>query len=454
MNIAVFGTGYVGLVQGAVLADAGHNVICVDIDEEKVEGLKKGIVHIYEPGLESIVIDGYDQGRLHFTSDAQEAVENSEIIFIAVGTPPDEDGSADLQYVLAVAETIGAHMDGHKLVVNKSTVPVGTADKVEERINKVLQRRSATFSFDVLSNPEFLKEGDAVNDCKRPDRIVIGTSSAEAEAKMRELYAPFNRNHDKIICMSVRSAELTKYAANCMLATKISFMNEMANLSERLGADIEEIRHGIGSDSRIGYSFIYPGAGYGGSCFPKDVQALIRTANSLNYPSRILQAVEDVNEAQKRHLLELIDRHYGEENSTARLDGKTFAVWGLSFKPQTDDVREATSRVVMEGLWDRGAKVQAYDPEAMEEIQRIYGDRGDLSLAGTKEEALKSADALIICTEWKHFWAPDFEELHERVGDHVIFDGRNIYDPEKIKAHGFDYYGIGRGLSVSGNQVQ
>ena len=453
MNIAVFGTGYVGLVQGAVLADAGHKVICVDIDVEKIEGLKQGIVHIYEPGLESLVVSAYDQGQLQFTTNAQEAVEDSEIIFIAVGTPPDEDGSADLTYVLEVAETIGMHMNTAKLVVNKSTVPVGTADKVEARIKDVLQRRAVEFQFDVLSNPEFLKEGDAVNDCKRPDRIVVGTTSASAEAKMRELYAPFNRNHDKLICMSVRSAELTKYAANCMLATKISFMNEMANLAERLGADIEEIRHGIGSDSRIGYSFIYPGAGYGGSCFPKDVQALIRTANSLEYPSRILEAVEAVNAHQKRHLLELVDRHYAGQDSEANLTGKTIAVWGLSFKPQTDDVREATSRVVLEGLWHRGASVQAYDPEAMEEIQRIYGDRADLSLAGTKEEALKGADALVICTEWKHFWSPDFNELHEKISDRVIFDGRNIYDPEKVKALGFDYYGIGRGLSIVGNKT-
>ena len=454
MNIAIFGTGYVGLVQGAVLADAGHNVICVDIDEDKVEGLKKGIVHIYEPGLESLVITGFDAGRLHFTTDAQEAVEDSNTIFIAVGTPPDEDGSADLQYVLEVAETIGVHMNGYKTVVNKSTVPVGTADKVDDRIKSVLARRGADFDFDVVSNPEFLKEGAAVNDCKRPDRIVVGTTSARAEAKMREIYAPFNRNHDKIINMSVRSAELTKYAANCMLATKISFMNEMSNLAERLGADIEEIRHGIGSDTRIGYSFIYPGAGYGGSCFPKDVQALIKTANALEYPSRILQAVEQVNEHQKRHLLELVDLYYGKQDSTASLGGKTFAVWGLSFKPQTDDVREATSRVVLEGLWQRGARVRAYDPEAMQETQRIYGDREDLALCGTKEEALKGVDALIICTEWNHFWSPNFDEMHEKIGDRVIFDGRNIYDPEKVKALGFAYYGIGRGLSITNNQIQ
>jgi len=454
MNIAVFGTGYVGLVQGAVLADAGHHVICVDIDEDKIEGLKNGIVHIYEPGLESLVVAGYEQGQLHFTTNAQEAVENSDTLFIAVGTPPDDDGSADLQYVLKVAETIGNHMNGYRLVVNKSTVPVGTADKVNEQIKSVLRQRNTDFDFDVVSNPEFLKEGAAVNDCKRPDRIVIGTSSARARVKMRELYAPFNRNHDKMIYMSVRSAELTKYAANCMLATKISFMNEMANLAERLGADIEEIRHGIGSDSRIGYSFIYPGAGYGGSCFPKDVQALIRTANALDYPSRILQAVEAVNEHQKGHLLELIDRFYSNEGSANNLDGKTIAVWGLAFKPQTDDVREATNRVVLEGLWQRGARVRAFDPAAMQETQRIYGDRDDLALCGTKEEALKGVDALVICTEWKQFWSPDYNEMLTKIGDRVIFDGRNIYDPENMQTLGFSYYGIGRGLSIANNEIQ
>jgi UDPglucose 6-dehydrogenase len=449
MKVAVFGTGYVGLVQGAVLADAGHSLVCVDINAEKVENLKNGIIPIYEPGLESLVKDGIALGRLHFTCDAGEAIEDSDIIFIAVGTPPDEDGSADLQYVLAVAETIALHMKRYKIVVNKSTVPVGTADKVKAKIKSVLVERGVDYEFDVVSNPEFLKEGAAVNDCKRPDRIVIGTTSLRAEDTMRELYAPFNRNHDKVIAMSVRSAELTKYAANCMLATKISFMNEMANLAERLGADIEEVRHGIGSDSRIGYSFIYPGAGYGGSCFPKDVQALIRTARSLEYPSRILDAVESVNDQQKGRLLELIDQHYSGLNPEGNLGAKTFALWGLSFKPQTDDVREATSRVVMEGLWLRGASVQAYDPEAMNEIQRIYGNRDDLHLCDSKEVALEGADALIICTEWKHFWAPDFDELYDRLGDRAIFDGRNIYDPPKVKELGFAYYGIGRGLSVS-----
>jgi UDPglucose 6-dehydrogenase len=452
MKVAVFGAGYVGLVQAAVLADAGHSLVCIDVDTEKVENLNKGIIPFYEPQLEPLVKEVIALDRLQFSCSAEDAIGDSDVIFIAVGTPSDEDGSADLQYVLAVAETIARHMNGYKIVVNKSTVPVGTADKVQDKIKKGLDKRQVDYEFDVVSNPEFLKEGAAVNDCKRPDRIVIGTTSVRAEDTMRELYAPFNRNHDKVILMGVRSAELTKYAANCMLATKISFMNEMANLAERLGADIEEVRLGIGSDSRIGYSFIYPGAGYGGSCFPKDVQALIRTAKSLDYPSRILDAVENVNERQKRHLLELIDQHYSDLNATERLDARTFAVWGLAFKPQTDDVREATSRVVMEGLWQRGAKVQAYDPEAMEEIQRIYGSREDLRLCGTKEAALEGADALIICTEWKHFWAPDFDQLHDKLGDRAIFDGRNIYDPHKVKELGFAYYGIGRGLSVSRDQ--
>ncbi len=453
MKLAVFGTGYVGLVQGAVLADAGHHIICVDVDREKVEKLKQGVIPIYEPGLESLVRENYTLGRLRFTTEAKEAVINSDIIFIAVGTPPDEDGSADLKYVLSVAETIATHMNGDKVVVNKSTVPVGTADKVRDKMNTVLAERKATFNFDVVSNPEFLKEGAAVYDCKRPDRIVIGTTSEKAEEMMRELYAPFNRNHDKIILMSVRSAELTKYASNCMLATKISFMNEMANLAERLGADIEEVRQGIGSDSRIGYSFIYPGAGYGGSCFPKDVQALIRTAQSLDYSSQILNAVEAVNNAQKRRLLELIDRHYSNLNQGQDLKGKTFAIWGLSFKPQTDDMREATSRVVMEGLWERGAKVQAYDPEAMDETRRIYGDRTDLSLCDTREAAIEGADTLVVCTEWKHFWTPDFDGLYEQLADRAIFDGRNIYDPVKMKQLGFAYYGIGRGLSLEGSEI-
>jgi UDPglucose 6-dehydrogenase len=446
MKIAVFGTGYVGLVQGAVLADAGHQVICVDVDAAKIDRLRQGSIPIFEPGLEPMVKETVAQGRLLFTTDAAEAINKASVLFIAVGTPPDEDGSADLQYVLKVAQTIGEHMTEYKVVLNKSTVPVGTADKVARKIQDTLDSRGASIPCDVVSNPEFLKEGAAVNDCKRPDRIIIGTESERAEKILRELYAPFNRNHDKVIVMSPRSAELTKYAANCMLATKISFMNEMANLAERLGADIEEVRIGIGSDPRIGYAFIYPGAGYGGSCFPKDVKALIKTASTLEYDSRILNAVEIVNNRQKQRLLDFIDHHYG----SAGIAGKTFALWGLAFKPQTDDMREATSRVVMEGLWQRGARVQAYDPEAMNETQRIYGSRDDLLLCGTKESALRGADGLILCTEWKHFWTPDFDEMVSLLAEPVIFDGRNIYDPEKMREQGIAYYGIGRGLSVTG----
>lgn len=453
MKIAVFGTGYVGLVQGAVLADAGHRVICVDVDSAKIENIKQGLIPIFEPGLERLVSENYSLGRLHFTTDGKQAVVESDIIFVAVGTPPDEDGSADISHVLNVAETIGKNMNAYKVVVNKSTVPVGTADKVRNKINAVLAESQASFEFDVVSNPEFLKEGAAVDDCKRPDRIVIGTTSKKAEELMRELYAPFNRNHDKIILMSVRSAELTKYASNGMLATKISFMNEMANLAELLGADIEEVRQGIGADSRIGYSFIYAGAGYGGSCFPKDVRALIRTAQSLDYPVQILNAVESVNDAQKHRLLELIDRYYSSSKNAGDLNGKTFAIWGLAFKPETDDMREATSRVVMEGLWQRGAKVQAYDPEAMDEARRLYAQRDDLVLCESKEAALKGADALIICTEWKHFWAPEFDDLHAQLNDRAIFDGRNIYDPDKMKQLGFAYYGIGRGQSCVENEI-
>lgn len=451
MKISVFGTGYVGLVQGAVLADAGHHVICIDVDQRKVDQLKQGVIPIYEPGLETIVRECQTLGTLTFTTDSKPAVEASDILFIAVGTPSDEDGSADLKHVLVVAETIATHMNNYKIVVNKSTVPVGTADRVKQKISSVLNERGEDFDFDVVSNPEFLKEGAAVNDCKRPDRIIIGTDSDKAESAMRELYVPFNRNHDKVMVMGVRSAELTKYAANCMLATKISFMNEMANLAERLGADIEEVRLGIGSDSRIGYSFIYPGAGYGGSCFPKDVKAMIHTAGGLDYEPRILNAVEAVNYSQKRHLLDLIKTHYAGQSASS-LVGKTFALWGLAFKPQTDDMREATARVVLEGLWELGAKVQAYDPEAMDETQRIYGQRNDLLLCGTKEAAINGADALILCTEWKHFWSPDFEALGDALADRVIFDGRNVYDPAKLRQLGISYYGIGRGLSIQGSE--
>jgi UDPglucose 6-dehydrogenase len=443
MRITVFGTGYVGLVQGAVLADVGHDVLCIDVDEGKVARLKEGIIPIFEPGLEELVRRNHAEGRLDFTTDAARGVGHGRVQIIAVGTPPDEDGSADLQYVLAVAATIARHMEEKKTVVTKSTVPVGTADRVRERIAEGLAERGAALGFDVVSNPEFLKEGAAVADCMRPDRIVIGTDSPEAEDLLREVYAPFNRNHDKILVMDVRSAELTKYAANCMLATKISFMNEMACLAERLGADIEMVRQGIGSDPRIGYHFIYPGAGYGGSCFPKDVKALIATARLSGFEPTILEAVEARNEAQKGVLFDKIARHYG-----GALAGRTFALWGLSFKPNTDDMREAASRVVMEALWAAGARVQAYDPQAMEEAQRIYGDRPDLTLCGTKEAALREADALVIMTEWQVFRAPDFDLIAERLRQPVIFDGRNLYDPARMARKGIRYYAIGRGEAV------
>ena len=450
MKVTFYGIGYVGLVQAAVLADAGHDVCCVDIDENKIENLKNGIIPIYEPGLTNLVEQNYSEGRLHFTTDAEFGVNFGELQFIAVGTPPDEDGSADLKYVLKVAETIATHMTSNKVIINKSTVPVGTADKVSEKVIFTLNNLGKEgLEFSVISNPEFLKEGSAVADCKRPDRIIIGTDSADGEELMRELYAPFNRNHDKIIIMDIKSAELTKYAANCMLATKISFMNEMANIAERVGADIENVRHGIGSDPRIGYQFIYPGCGYGGSCFPKDVQALVRIADGIGYDSQILKAVEAVNYSQKNKLFEYITKHFGEN-----LEGKTFALWGLSFKPNTDDMREASSRVLMEALWGAGAKVQAYDPEAMEETQRIYGNREGLSLMGTKEGALKEADALVICTEWQNFRAPDFDLIKSSLKDPVVFDGRNMFEPERMNKKGFDYYCIGRGLSVIGNKSE
>ena len=443
MQITVFGTGYVGLVQGTILAEVGHDVLCVDVDASKVEGLKAGRVPIYEPGLEDLVKKNHAAGRLNFTTDADQAVAHARIQFIAVGTPPDEDGSADMKYVMAVAATIAGKMTEPKVIIDKSTVPVGTADKVRARVAEVLAERGSDLRFDVVSNPEFLKEGAAVADCMRPDRIVIGTNDPESEELLREVYAPFNRNHDKIIVMDPRSAELTKYAANCMLATKISFMNEMANLAERLGADIEMVRLGIGSDPRIGYHFIYPGAGYGGSCFPKDVKALIHAAKDIGFEPKVLRAVEDRNDAQKEVIFSKIARHYGGD-----LKGRTFALWGLSFKPNTDDMREAASRVLMEALWEAGARVQAYDPEAMEETQRIYGDREDLVLCGTKEAALKGADALVVLTEWQVFRAPDFDMLREKLAAPVIFDGRNLYDPGRLARKGFAYYAIGRGLAT------
>jgi UDPglucose 6-dehydrogenase len=443
MKVTVFGIGYVGLVQAAVMAEVGHEVVCVDIDQNKVDRLKQGHIPIFEPGLTPLVNSNYEAGRVDFTTDAALGVAHGEVIFIAVGTPPDEDGSADLKYVLAVAETIATHMDSHKIVINKSTVPVGTADKVKAKIAHTLSHANKSMTFDVVSNPEFLKEGAAVNDCMRPDRIILGTESESAEKKLRELYSPFNRNHDKIIVMDIRSAELTKYAANCMLATKISFMNEMSNLAEVFGADIENVRRGIGSDPRIGYQFIYPGCGYGGSCFPKDVQALARSASAAGYTARVLEAVEAVNYSQKEKLFEYIYRHFSGD-----LKGKTVALWGLSFKPNTDDMREASSRVLMEKLWAAGASVKAYDPEAMEETQRIYGSRDDLALMGTKEGALEGADFLVICTEWQAFRAPDFELIKQKLSMPLLFDGRNLFEPKLMMEYGLHYYAIGRGLSV------
>ncbi|MBP6298829.1 MAG: UDP-glucose/GDP-mannose dehydrogenase family protein [Arenimonas sp.] len=448
MKISVFGTGYVGLVTGACLAEMGNQVVCVDIDSKKIEGLNNGQIPIFEPGLTPMVVHNHHEGRLKFTTDAQAAVEHGDIIFIAVGTPPDEDGSADMKYVLAVANTIGQHLTRYAVVVNKSTVPVGTADKVQDAIAQQLKKLNSDVSFDVVSNPEFLKEGDAVKDCMRPDRIVIGSKSIQALDQMKRLYAPFNRNHDRIVAMDIRSAELTKYAANAMLATKISFMNEMANIAERVGADIEMVRHGIGSDPRIGYSFIYPGAGYGGSCFPKDVQALEHTAKQFGYQAQILGAVEAVNNQQKDKLFELISSHFPDG-----IVGKTFAVWGLAFKPNTDDMRAASSRNLLASLWAAGAKVQAFDPEAMLESERIFGHREDLLLVGTANAALQNADALVVVTEWKNFQSPDFHALKNQLADAVLFDGRNIYDPATVEAAGIAYYGIGRGRSIARNPV-
>jgi len=443
MRVTVFGTGYVGLVTGTCLAEVGNHVVCVDIDQAKVDGLNRGVIPIYEPGLEEIVLANHKAQRVEFTTDAVAAIDHGEIIFIAVGTPPDEDGSADLRHVLTVARTIGQNLSKPAVIVNKSTVPVGTADRVKAAIAEELQKRGADVAFDVVSNPEFLKEGDAVKDCMRPDRIVIGTPSAHALEAMKRLYAPFNRNHERIVAMDVRSAELTKYAANAMLATKISFMNEMANIAERVGADIEMVRHGIGSDPRIGYSFIYPGAGYGGSCFPKDVQALERTAKQHGYTAQILEAVEAVNHRQKSKLFELIERHFHGE-----IAGKTFAIWGLAFKPNTDDMRESSSRTLLGKLWSAGAKVRAYDPEAMHEAERVFGKRADLELVDSPESALQGADALVVVTEWKAFWSPDFARIKAAIHYPVVFDGRNIYEPAAVEAAGLAYYGIGRGRTI------
>jgi len=446
MKISIFGTGYVGLVTGACLAEMGNQVVCVDIDSAKVERLKRGEIPIYEPGLEAIVRRNHASGQLDFTTEAAMAIAHGDIIFIAVGTPPQGDGRADLKYVLEVARSVGSHLNRYAVVVNKSTVPVGTADRVRAAVGAELATRSADIEFDVVSNPEFLKEGAAVEDCLRPDRIIVGASSERAVALLRKLYAPFNRNHDRMVVMDERSAELTKYAANAMLATKISFMNEIANIAERVGADVELVRQGIGSDPRIGYHFIYPGAGYGGSCFPKDVQALERTARSYGYDAQLLTAVEAVNRQQKDKLFELIARHFN-----GALNGLTVALWGLAFKPNTDDMREASSRFLMESLWKAGAMVRAFDPQASEETHRLYGDRPDLVLCANAYEALQGADVLAVVTEWKAFRSPDFQRIGNMLSEPAIFDGRNLYDPAAVEDAGLAYYGIGRGRSLQLN---
>jgi len=440
MKVTIFGSGYVGLVTGACLADVGNDVVCVDIDENKIARLNRGEIPIYEPGLDNLVRTNAEAGRLSFTTDVATGVAHGLFQFIAVGTPPDEDGSADLQYVIAVAASIGEHMNEYKVIIDKSTVPVGTADKVRAKVNEMLAGRGKSgLEFDVVSNPEFLKEGDALDDFMKPDRIIIGTDNPRTTELLRALYAPFNRSHDRLIAMDIRSAELTKYAANSMLATKISFMNELANIAERVGADIEHVRIGIGSDPRIGYHFIYPGIGYGGSCFPKDVQALERSAREYDYQASILEAVEAVNYRQKEVLFNKIERHFNGD-----LEGKVIALWGLSFKPNTDDMREAPSRVLMEALWKAGARVQAFDPEAMAETRRIYGERDDPILCDSPETALEGADALAVATEWKVFRSPDFGKIMASLKAPVIFDGRNLYEPEYLKQQGFSYYAIGR----------
>jgi UDPglucose 6-dehydrogenase len=439
MKLAVVGSGYVGLVTGACFAEMGNEVICVDNNKEKIRMLLDGAIPIYEPGLDDLVKRNSTEGRLSFTTDIKTAVEQSQIIFIAVGTPPDEDGSADLQYVLAVAKDIARYMNDYKIVVDKSTVPVGTADLVRKEMQAILDSRDSKLAFDVVSNPEFLKEGAAIDDFMKPDRVVVGVESEAAGEVMRELYVPFNMNSDRVIVMSVRSAEMTKYAANAMLATKISFMNEVALLCEKLGADVAEVRHGIGSDSRIGYKFIYPGVGYGGSCFPKDVKALIHMARKAGVEPKVMAAVEDRNDEQKSVLIHKVKQHFGED-----LTGKTFAVWGLAFKPQTDDMREAPAIVIIEGLIASGAKVIAFDPVAMQEAQRRFGSLPGLSYSSNQYDVLQNADALLLITEWHQFRHPDFARIKSLLKTPVIFDGRNQYDPEQLKSQGFAYYGIGR----------
>lgn len=440
MKITLFGTGYVGLVTGACFAEMGNDVLCVDVDSAKIAALEAGRIPIYEPGLESLVRNNTASGRLSFSTDLDRGVDHGRLLFIAVGTPSDADGAADLGHVLSVASTIGAHMSTHKIIVDKSTVPVGTADQVRSTVAAALAERGSDLTFDVVSNPEFLKEGAAIGDFMKPDRIIIGSSSEDSARALDELYAPFNRNHDKVVHMDVRSAELTKYAANVMLATRISLMNELANLADRLGADIEAVRRGIGSDPRIGYSFIYPGTGYGGSCFPKDVKALIHTAREAGHPAALVQSVEAVNELQKRVLFDKLKAHF-----KGALKGKTFALWGLAFKPNTDDMREAPSRTIMDLLFAEGARVRAYDPVAMPAAKRIYASQPALSLCQKRDETLEGADGLIVVTEWNEFRSPDFEQIKKQLKTPVVFDGRNLYDPPTLERLGFTLYAIGRG---------
>lgn len=443
MKLSVVGTGYVGLVTGACFAEMGNIVTCVDIDEAKIGNLKNGVLPIYEPGLEEIVVSNYREGRLKFTTSLPESLDGAQACFIAVGTPPEEDGSADLKHVLAVATEIGQNLNDYCAIVDKSTVPVGTAEKVREAIRSELEKRGATVPFDVVSNPEFLKEGAAVEDFTRPDRIVVGCDSERSLEVMRELYGPFTRNHERLVLMGIKEAEMTKYAANAMLATKISFMNEIANLCDRMGVDVEKVRLGIGSDARIGYAFIYPGCGYGGSCFPKDVKAIIQMAKDSGLDPLVLNAVEERNAEQKQYLSKKIGAHFGED-----LSGRTFALWGLAFKPKTDDMREASSIVLLEYLMEKGVKVRAYDPVAMEVAKRELPSRwfesGNLELVAHQYDALVGADALLLVTEWKAFRTPDFSFMEQVMRQKVIFDGRNVYDPEKVRKFGFDYYGVGR----------
>jgi len=440
VKVTIFGSGYVGLVTGACFAEAGNYVVCVDIDAGKVERLQRGEIPIHEPGLDEIVRRNQEKGRLKFTTSAEDGIAHGLFQFIAVGTPPDEDGSADLSHVLSVAETIGRHMTDYRIIVDKSTVPVGTADKVRERVEQSVGERGVKVEFDVVSNPEFLKEGAAVADFMKPDRVIVGTDNPRTAELLKTLYDPFTRNRERMIIMDVRSAELTKYAANAMLATKISFMNEVANLAERMGADIEKVRIGIGSDPRIGYSFIYPGAGYGGSCFPKDVKALVHSAGEYQFDAALLKSVEAVNKRQKQLLFRKIHAFFAGD-----LKGKTIAVWGLAFKPNTDDMREAPARELLEALWAAGAKVRAYDPVAMGEARRLYGERPDLALVDSAEAALDGADALALVTEWQEFRSPDFDLIRDSLSRKVIFDGRNLYDPAMVKSFQLTYHGIGRG---------